>query len=295
MSMSTAPAETPAAETKPSPVDAGGMKKKNLIVIGVALAALWAAAIASESIVFVSIVGALTLAAAGVMLWGWRQVRRHRKLADLLQGAADSPEKRRQALAALAADPKANELTNVVARAQLLASDEPAAALALLEPIDIKSVPAAMQDDVALLKSQLLLSFGRAKQARPLVDRINVDSPQRQEVRPLMAAIVAETWARTGSPADANALLDTVDPTEAADDNVRAQLVVARVFARFAAGKKGAARTALKQLAAIDPNLLGRVVAPQFKVHPGLQRLAREEAERHPQLRQPGARRGRPR
>lgn len=257
------------------------MKKKNLVLIGLAFAGLWALAISSGSVVFLIIVGVLTLLAAGLALWAWRQVKRHRQLADVLQGAGESPEARREALAALSADPKANEVTHVLARAQLLAGDDPAAALKLLEPIELKSVPPAMQDDMALLKSQLLLTFGRAKQARPLADYINLDNPQRAQVRPLSVAIVAETWARTGSATDARALLESVDPADAASDDVRAHLLIAQVFARFAAGKKGPARAALRDLAAIDPNLLGRFVAPQSRIHPGLQRLARETAERH--------------
>ena len=37
----------------------------------------------------------------------------------------------------------------------------------------------------------------------------------------------------------------------------------------------------VRDLAAMDPNLLGRFVMPQSRVHPGLARLAREELDRH--------------
>ena len=278
---------SPAPESAPSPSpQVGGFKKKNFVFIGLAFAALWALAISSGSIVFMSIAGVLTLLAAGLAFWAWRMVARHRKLAAVMQGAAESPEARRAALAALAADPKSGDVTNVLARAQLLAGDNPGAALALLEPLELKSVPPAMQDDMAVLKSQLLLAHGRAKEARPLADSVNLESPQRAEMRPVMVAIVAETWARTGSAAEANALLDSVDGAAVGDD-LRAHLLIARAFARFAAAKKGAVRGALRELAAINPNLLGRFVAPQSKIHPGLQRLAREEAQRHGSLRQP--------
>ncbi|MCP4448060.1 MAG: hypothetical protein GY811_22405 [Myxococcales bacterium] len=265
-----------------------GFRKKNLVIIALVFAGLWAMAIASESIIFMSIAGVLTLIAGAIAFWAWRQVRRHKGLASVLQAAGESPEARKKALAALEGDKKANDMINVIARAQLLASDEPSKALELLEPVEIKSVPPQMQDDFALLKSQLLLSFGRAKQARPLVDYVNLDNPQRKEMRPLMAAIVGETWARTGSAEEANKLLDSIDPKEAAESEAATLLLSARVFARFGAGKKGLTRAALGDLAAVDPNLLGRFIAPKAQVHPGLQRLAREAFERNGPRRQQG-------
>lgn len=268
--------ETPA--TKSAPPESG-IRKKNLIVIGLIFAAIWALAVASGSYIVMGVAGFLTLIALVFAFWAWRQVRRHNALAGVMQRAGDSPEARKHALATLAADKNSKDPTNVIARAQLLASEEPSQALAMLEPIEIKSVPANMQDDFALLKSQLLLSFGRAKQARPLVDWVNLDNPQRKEMRPMMAAIVGETWARTGAAKEANDLLNSIDPVEAAGDAVTL-LLIARVFTSFAVGKKGLTRSGLDQLVAMDPNLLGRFLAPQAQVHPGLQRLAREAFER---------------
>ncbi len=263
---------------------ATGFKTKTLIIAGLVTAFLWVVAIDSGSVVFISIVGVLTVLALGILYWAWRQVRTTKDLSSMLMGAADSPEKRAAALAKLSSGKKANKQINVIARAQLMAADDPKGALELLETIMIKDVAPAMQDDVALLKSQLYLSFGRAQDARPLCDMINVDSPAREANRPLMVGIVAECWARTGSAKEAVTLLKSVD-ANSLEPQMRAQVLVAQAFARFASGNKGATRAALKQLAAIDVNALGRFIAPQFKVHAGLQRLAREEAQRHPQVR----------
>lgn len=267
------------SESTPKPPSL--IKKKNIIVIGLVFAGLWTLAIASGSLIFMGIAGGITLLGAGFGYWVWRQIRRHRALSSVMQEAQQSPEGRMKALAALEADPKANDLVNVIARAQLLASEEPTKALSLLEPVDLKDVPGNMQDDFALLKSQLLLSFGRPKQARPLVDQINLDSEERKSIRPLMVAVVAETWARTGAPKKANEVLDSIDLDDAASADFKPLLLGARVFARFAAGKKGLARAALEAVAAEDPNLLGRFISPKAKVHPGLQRLARESFERN--------------
>ncbi len=271
--------ETSKTETA-APTQTTGFKKKNLVIIALVFAGLWALAISSESLIFMGIAAFLTLVAAGIAFWAWRQINRHKKLAGVMQGAADSPEARKKALAALESEKNPNSITNVIARAQLLASDEPSEALALLEPIEIKSVPAGTQDDFALLKSQLLLNFGKPKQARPLVDYVNLDNPQRKEMRPFMVAIVAETWARTGSAAEANEILDSVAPEEVQGTDAGTLLLIARVYARFASGKKGLTRAALGEVAAVDPNLLGRFLAAKGQVHPGLQRLAREAFER---------------
>ncbi len=257
------------------------MKRKNLVVIGLLFAALWGLAISSGSFIFMGISGGITLLAAGLAYWAWRYVRRQQALASVIQKAGESPEARKAALAKLEADPKANDTVNLIARAQLLASESPSKAFALLEPIELKAVPANLQDDFALLKAQLLLNLGRAKQARPLVDWVNVDSAQRKEMRPLMVGIVAEAWARTSSAKEANELLDSVDFADEGSIQAKALLLSARVFAQFGAGKKGLTRSALQALAAEDPNLLGRFISPKSKVHPGLQRLAREASERN--------------
>jgi hypothetical protein len=293
------------AQNEPSteaakPPTIGGFQKKNLIIIGVVTALVWAFAIQTGSVIFMSIVGVLTLVLLGVLFWVWRLLRKQQGLSNLLQNAVSSPEARREALAKLEAEKNSSDVVNVFARAQLVAADDPARALEMLEAVEIKRVPPQMQDDFALLRSQLYLNFGRPKDARPLVDRINVDSPARKEARGMTISVVAESWARTGKHQEALALLDTIDFAAEKNDQVRLQLHVARVFARFAAGKKGLAREDLRALADADINQLGRFLMPQFKVHPELQRLAREVAQKNPEVRRMAAaqqpqRRGRPR
>ncbi|HEY0190848.1 MAG TPA: hypothetical protein VGC42_06965, partial [Kofleriaceae bacterium] len=107
----------------------------------------------------------------------------------------------------------------------------------------------------------------------------------RKEIRPLAASIVAEAWARTGKPKEALALIDTVEIPKKDGEQIALQLRVARVFAKFASNQRGAARTELSSLADDDVNHLGRFVAPQFRVHPELQKLARTVFEQHPSAR----------
>jgi tetratricopeptide (TPR) repeat protein len=263
----------------------GGIKKKTLITIAVVTLAVWAFAVQTGSTILMIVVAVLTALLLGVVGWALLQLRKQRGLIGLLRGAADSPEARRDALAKLDAQKDANEPVNVFARAQLLAADDPKAALKLLETVPMSKFHAAMQDDVALLLAQLYLGVGRTQDARKAADTINVDNPERKEVRAMAAAIISEAWARTGKPKEALALLDTIELPKKDAAQLATQIRVVRVFAKFAANQRGPARTELQQLADEDVNNLGRFLMPQFRVHPELQKLARAVLEQHPQAR----------
>lgn len=263
----------------------GGVSKKALIIIAVVLAVVWAFTINTGSMVLTIIVGVLTAIVVGVLLWAFRMIRKQQGIVGLLQGATTSPEARRDALAKLTERKDAGEPTNVFARAQLLAADDPKAALALIEPMDLKAFPPQMQDDVALLKAQLYLGFGRTQDARKAADSMNLDNPARKDMRAYAASVVAEAWARTGKPKEAIELIETIEPPKQNAEQIMLQARVARVFARFAANQRDRARTELKELADEDVNHLSRFLAPQFRVHPELQKLARRVLEQHPSAR----------
>lgn len=283
----SAGAAAPAAPAAP------GYDRKRLYWIAGIVVVMWAFAISTGSTVLMIVVGVLTLAVLGVLFWAWRLIRKQRGLVNTLQGAQQSPEARRAALAQLAEGKDANTPTTIFARAQLLASDDPKGALSLIEKVEMKSFPAGMQDDVALLKAQLYLSMGRTQDARKSADFMNLDNPERAQIRSVAATIVAEAWARTGKPKEALALLDTVVVPKKDDQQLGLQIRVARVFARFASNQRNQARIELVELADVDINQLGRFVLPQFRVHPELVKLARQVYEQHPSSRKmkPTARR----
>lgn len=274
--------EQPPEASAENPPAVGGIKKKSLITIAVVTLAIWAFAVQTGSLALLIVVACLTALLVGVLTWALLQVRKQKGLVGLLRGAAASPAARKTALAELEAKKDANSPLNVFARAQLMASDDPAGALALLEPVGLKAYHAAMQDDVALLMAQLYLGQGRTQDARKVADTINIDNPDRKEVRAMAACIVAEAWARTGKPKEAIALLDTIELPKADAQQIGLQARVARVFAKFASNQRGPARTELQQLANQDLNHLGRFLLPQFRVHPELQKLARSVLEQHP-------------
>jgi hypothetical protein len=280
-----APAEaTPEVPEAPQP-PAGGIPRKTWYWIGGITLAVWAFAINTGNTVVLIVVGALTLVLIGAILWALRTIRKHKGTMSLLQGAVASPEARREALAKLSEGKDAGTPTNVFARAQLLASDDPQGALQLLGTIELRNYHPSMQDDVSLLRTQLYLRLGRTGDARKSADVMNLDNPQRKEIRPLAASIVAEAWARAGKPKEALALLDTIELPKKDAEQIALQIRVARIFARFAANQRGPARTELAALAEDDPNQLGRFVLPQFRVHPELQKLARSVLEGHPSAR----------
>lgn len=284
--MSDAEPEQAAPEPPKTPSVVSAIGKKRLIWILVIVAAVWAFAINTGSVIFMSIVGALTLVLLVLLFLGYRMLRKQRRVVELLQGSVASPEARRDALAKLNERKDADAPVNLFARAQLMAADDPGAALKLLDSVELKTFPAQMQDDVSLLRLQLCLGTGRTQEARKSADLINLDNPQRAEIKPMASALVAEAWARTGKSREALKLLDSIELPKQNREQIEIQARVARIFARFAAGQRGAARNELGALANEDPNHLGRFVMPQFKVHPELQKLARSVLQSHPAARQ---------
>ncbi len=276
--------EPPGPEPSPA-VPQPAIPRKPLVYGALVLAALWAFAIHTDSAVVEIIVAVLTALAVGLLVYALRLVKKQRGLVQLLQGATASPQTRRDALAKLEAAKEADAPTHLFARAQLIAQDDPAAALALLDTKELRTFPPAMQDDVAMLKAQLYLAFGRVQDARKVADTISLENPQRTQVRSLAAVIVAEAFARTANPKQALALLDTLEPAEKDAAQLAIQARVVRVFAKFALNQRAAARAELVALADEDVNLLGRFLAPQFRVHPELQKLARQVAEANPTAR----------
>jgi tetratricopeptide (TPR) repeat protein len=276
---------TPAADDGPPAPPAVGMPKKPLIIIGIVTVALWAFAIHTGSKIFMIILGVLTALLAFVLIRAFRFISKQKKVVGLLQGAAGSPEARREALAKLEEGKDKDSPTNLFARAQLMAADNPNAALKLLEKTPLKDFPPAMQDDVALLRTQLYLGLGRTQDARKTADTINLDNPERKQARALAASIIGEAWARTGKPKEALALLDTIEIPKKDGEQIALQIRVAKIFAKFAMNNRKSAETDLQSLSEDDMNQLGRFLDPRFRVHPELQKLARRVLERNPAAR----------
>lgn len=276
--------ETESTDAPPAPPQVG-IPRKTLYWIGGITAVIWAFAISTGSTVFMIIIGALTALLAFVLIRAFLFINKQKKVVGLLQGATGSPEARREALAKLESGKDASSPVNTFARAQLMAADDPKAALEVVNKIALKDYPPAMQDDVSLLKTQLYLGLGRTADARKSADTINLDNPERKQARALTASIVAEAWARTGKPKEALSLMETIEIPAKDGEQIAMQMRVAKVFARFAANQRKQAETELISLADDDINQMGRFLDPRFRVHPELQKLARRVLERNPQAR----------
>lgn len=275
--------EGPSAPKMPEAPELPTLKVKNLAIGAAVLVGVWALVIASGSRPAMGVLAALTVALAVGAVWVWRFIQKQQALMKLAQKGTSGPEGREAALRELAAAGD-KDVMNVVLRAQLEAQTDPDQALATLDKIDMKKVPALALDQVRGLKAQLLLLNGRLEDARQLCEDIQPSKTQEASARGMLAATVAETWARTGRAKEARELLATISPDDAAYAQSKVPLLFARVFANFAEVKNGLVKKDLTAIAKENVNLLGRFVDPRFKPAPELARMAQEIAMADPEV-----------
>jgi hypothetical protein len=252
------------------------VKWKVVAQIGGALAVLWVTSFVVKPFVgywAVGVVGVLTLVVLGFGVYVWRMTARSAAILDIMKGATDEGGRQR-ALEQLA-EGADGDVMKAIARAQILAQTEPLEAQRVLESIDLKKTPAMLQDDVRAQLAMLYLRHNKVQPARELVDGVRLDRRPDPKSKALYAAISAEAFARTGDPEKARTLLETYDPSDTAYGEARVMLLRAQVYACVALKKRGLARKALDDLAAIEPNLLGAFLV-KGGGSPELAKLVRE-------------------
>jgi hypothetical protein len=245
------PAEAIAAMETPQ------VKWKAMLQIGGAFAVLWVTAfivVPWAGYWVVGIVAVLQAIALGFGVYIWRLTSKQRAIVDIMKGATDE-EGRQRAIEQLGAG-AGSDAMKALAQAQLLSNTDPQAALKVLEDVDLDKAPAVVQDDVRSQRALLYLANNRVKEARALADDMRLDRQPNAKAKALYAAVIAEAFARTGKGDEARKLMETYDADEGAYDEVRALLLRARVFTFLALKKRGLARTAMEQLAGVDPNML---------------------------------------
>jgi hypothetical protein len=197
------------------------MNWKVLGLIGLALAVVWV------------IAGILqpTIGYAGLIVAGVLTVV---DIAAILKGATDK-EGRMAALEQLRArqTPGGKDALNAIAQAQLVAQEAPAEAIRILEGIDVNKAPSMVQDDVRANLAMFYLMTGRARDARELANEIRLDRQPQAKSKAMYAAVVAESFARTGDPEEARKLLETYDPSDKEFGQVSGMLLRAQVVAAF--------------------------------------------------------------
>ena len=254
------------------------MNWKVLGLIGLALAVLWViAGILQPNVGYVGFIvaGVLTLIALGFLIWVWRLTRKSADIANILKGATDK-ESRLAAHDRLRArqSPGGKDALNAIEQAQLVAQENPSEAIRILEGIDIDKAPAMVQDDVRANLAMFYLMSGRARDARALADDIRLDRQPQARAKAMYAAVVAESFARTGKADEARKLLETFDPADKEYGQVSGMLLRAQVYTYTATKKRGRAKEAMERLLQVDPNMVAAFV--QKGQRPEVARLAKQ-------------------
>jgi hypothetical protein len=259
--------------------------KAVLLRLGVPLLAIWfigamlAGFIATPLVRWLAlgVPAALTLAAAGLMIWVVRQAKKAQGVAGILSRAAETKDGRQAALAELETKYKGTDPTATFARAQLLLQEDPRKALEALETINLSKVMASVADEARGQRAMIHLMLGEVSPARDLVDGIQLGRHQDARSRAMLAAVVAEAWARSGQ---AKRAVDTLSLINAEDPELvqlRPQIYRAQAYAFAHSEDMKGARRALRKLVEQDPRLLGGFVTK--KAHPLLQREAKKLLE----------------
>jgi hypothetical protein len=234
------------------------IKWKAIAQIAGGLAVLWVTAFIAVPYVSyfgVGVVGLITLAAIGFGIYVWRLTTRQRAILQIMKSATDD-EGRKKALAELGAGGGDNDAMRALAKAQLLAASDPAEAQRVLEGIDLKKAPMVVQDEVRAQLALMHLRGARVREARALADEMRLDRQPQPKAKAFYAAVMAESFARTGKADEAKKLLDTYSSDDPAFGEVRAMLLRAQVFTYFQLKKRGLAGKALQTLAEVEPGMV---------------------------------------
>jgi len=256
-SLSQNPAEALAQMEEPT------IKWKTIAQVAVAVVVVWITSLILIPYVgywILVLPGIVTLALAGFGIYIWRLTSRSQKIIAIMKEATDEAG-REQAIEKLSQSGKGKkDAMKALARAQLVAQSKPLEALQILESIDLEKAPAMLQDDIRSQLALLYLRGNRVRDARIVADSIRLDRQPNPKAKAMYAAVVAESFSRTGKAEDAKKLLETYSPEEKEYGEARALLLRAQVYTCFALKKRGLVRKAMESLAEIEPGLLGGFV-----------------------------------
>ncbi len=257
------------SEDKP-PVDL----KKIFVRIGIVAVIVWVIAFIVPGWIPKAVAGALTVVGIGVAIWLDRYVKKTMKLGAILKGA-ETEEGRKSALEAIDQQFKKGDTQAIIAKAQLQMQDDPRAALATLEAVNLDKELAPIAGQIRAMRAMIHLTLGETQEARALADKLELGKQQEPKTRVMFAAVASEAWARTGAGKKAVDTLDLFNPEAPENAELRTQLWRSRAFAYAAVNDTKAIARALKKLADINPHLLGMFIQ-QKKIHPLLEREAKQ-------------------
>lgn len=225
----------------------------------------------------VGVVAVLTIALAAFGVYIWNLTRRQGRLAEILREATTDEAGRKAAIEKLAAAGDSDAM-NAMARAQLVARDDPKEAIRVLEGIAIHKADALIQDDIRANLAYLYLATGRIKDGRAVADQIKYDSGPTSKQKGMYAAVVAEAKARTGDPQDAKRVLDGIKTDDPELAELLPMIQRAQVFTYFGTKNRGLAKKAMQGLVAADPNMLAPFLVQKASTpeQVEMQKMARE-------------------
>lgn len=256
------PAAPDASQQQLAGAESPRIKWNVVAQIGLAVIVVWALAIGTIPYVgywIVAVVGILTAVLIGFGIYAWNLMRRQQRLVDVLRMATDESG-RKAAIAQLELQGSKDAMA-ALARAQLTLRDDPKEGMRILESIELKKEPGAVQDEVRSNLAFLYLMQNRPKDARPLVDELRLDRQTNAKARAMYAAVMAETFARTGKPEEAKKLLETYKADDPEFAEVQTVLLRAQVYTFFATKNRGLMRKAMMKIAEKDPNQLAPFLA----------------------------------
>ena len=260
-----------------------GQLKAMLTRIGLILAGVWIVLVSISmfvpspwSKILIGVAVLLTAAAGALLVWTLRQAKTARGVASILSGV-ETAEDRKAALEKLSTDFKKGDTAAIFARAQLELQEDPKKALATLESIDLSKAMAPVADEARGQRAMIHLTQGEVGPARQLADNIDLSRHQDARTRAMLAAVVAEAWARSGDAKKAKETLNLFDPDDVAFEQIRPQLYRALAYAAAYESDMQAMRKALRKLLAVDARLLGGFMMK--KTHPLLQKEAKKMLE----------------
>ncbi len=256
-------------------IETPGVKWNIVLQIGAALVALWVFAFLLVPYVGywgVGAVGVLTALAAGFGVYLYTLTQRSRRVVEILKSATDDAS--RKAAIEKLAEGKGDDALAALARAQLVARDDPKQAMEILEGIDLGKAGAMAEDEVRSNLAYLYLVHNRAKDARPLVDKLKLDRGPNAKVKAMYAAVSAETLARTGSAPEAKKIVESYRADDPEIGELAPMLYRAQVYTFFGTKNRGLARKAMIALAMVDPNHLAAFMAKGSSAD--MQAMARE-------------------
>ncbi|MBP9114386.1 MAG: hypothetical protein KBF88_16345 [Polyangiaceae bacterium] len=247
------------------------------VAIGVAIG--WVIALFVPHWSAKAVAGVLTLVAVIGMALVTRFIKKGQRIGALMSRAQESEEGRKEALQALG-DFKNDDVQAVMAKAQLEMQDNPRQALETLEQVKLdKATVAPFADQIRMLRSTIHLQIGESKEARVLVDQMDLSKQQDPKLRVLFVTVASEAWARTGEAKKALETLEMYNPDDPEFADARLQMWRSRAFVYAAlSDTKGIGRS-LRKLAEISPQLLMMFAAGK-KIHPLLEREAKQMLQR---------------